>query len=98
MLIPLVFTLNPRRSSTLTSSFLRLREESSPVLLLSETSTEFMLLEMLICSLSSFITPRNTFRRRSDHLMTNLCDLCSTEDLDHLLRTSNMLLELALLK
>mmetsp|Transcript_9243 Transcript_9243/g.22558 ORF Transcript_9243/g.22558 Transcript_9243/m.22558 type:complete len:232 (-) Transcript_9243:492-1187(-) len=71
MLTHPVFTLNPRRSSMLTSSFLRSRVVPSPALPPSAMFTACTRLEMLTFSQSSFTTHRNTSKRRSDLRMTS---------------------------
>mmetsp|Transcript_27442 Transcript_27442/g.38617 ORF Transcript_27442/g.38617 Transcript_27442/m.38617 type:complete len:218 (-) Transcript_27442:427-1080(-) len=65
MLTHPVFTLSPRKFSTLTNSFLKLRMPCSLVPLLSEMSTVFTPLVMSSSSPSFSTTPRLTSKRSS---------------------------------
>merc|ERR1712084_56907 len=87
--IPHVFTLNQKKSSTHTNSFLR--SPTVPLLAppLSETSTVSTHQEMLTFNPSSFTTHKNTSPKNLVEMTRNQCSSYSTVVQVHPLKTSS---------
>merc|ERR1712151_556361 len=66
-----VFTLSQRKYGMHTNNLVRLRTLCSPVLLPSETYTEYTHQETLTFSQRSFTTPKNTSRRSLELMRTS---------------------------